>query len=137
MALSPLSKQEERFVLVQPEPRPSRTYGLDFDSGEFTGQWVDGMEALRQFIRKAIITARYRYLIYNGQYGCELDSLLGQDISQELLKSEIARVITEALIHDDRIEGVSRFQIIRHGDELDVTFLVQTRDGLIEQEVTI
>jgi len=137
MALSPLRNQEERFVLIQPEPRPSRTYALDFDSGEFTGHKIDGMDALRQFIRKAIITARYRYFIYNGQYGCELDSLLGQDISQELLKSEITRVITEALIYDDRIEAVRRFQIVRKADELYVSFQVQTRDGIIEQEVTI
>ncbi|MNH83622.1 hypothetical protein D3C87_451800 [compost metagenome] len=137
MALSPLRKQEERFILLKPQPRASRTYALDFDSGEITGRMIEGVEALRQFIRKAIITARYRYLIYNGQYGCELDSLLGQDISQELLKSEITRVITEALSYDDRIEGVSRFQVVRRADELYVTFMVQTREGLIEQEVTI
>ncbi|GIP54511.1 DUF2634 domain-containing protein [Paenibacillus vini] len=137
MGLSPLQSKEERYVEVKPVPTPSRTYSLDLESGEVAERMVDGKEAVCQSIRKAIQTARYRYLIYNGQYGCELESLLGQDISQQLLKSEITRVITEALLEDDRIQEVWNFQIARDNDKLFVTFTVQTSEGIIEQEVSI
>ncbi|MBD2867735.1 DUF2634 domain-containing protein [Paenibacillus arenilitoris] len=137
MALSPLQRPEERFVQVKAAPAPSKTYSLDFDTGEVGTRFIDGEEALRQWISKAIQTARYRYLIYNGQYGCELESLLGQDISQELLKSEITRVITEALIYDDRVQDVTGFAITRDSDKLYVTFTVLSGEQTIEQEVTI
>lgn len=137
MALSPLKDREERMITVKPAPAPSRTYHLDFDTGEVAGRMIDGQETIRQYIRKAIYTARYRYLIYNGQYGCELESLLGQDISQQLLKSEITRVITEAILEDDRVQSVEQFQIVRDNDKLFVTFTVHTVEGAIEQEVSI
>ncbi|WP_433614864.1 DUF2634 domain-containing protein [Paenibacillus cellulositrophicus] len=137
MALSPLRNREERFVEVKHLSAPSRTYSLDFDTGEVGGRIIDGQEALRQWIRKAILTARYRYLIYDSQYGCELESLLGQDISHQLLKSEITRVITEAILADDRVTSVEQFAIVRDGDRLFVTFTVRTSEGILEQEVTI
>lgn len=137
MALSPLQSREERYVEIKPFPLPSRTYFFDFETGQVTEKAIDGIEAVTQFIRKAILTARYRYLIYNGQYGCEIESLLGLDISPQLLHSEIKRVITEALREDDRIQAVEQFQIARESDKLFVTFTVITAEGAIEQEVII
>ncbi|WP_334075459.1 DUF2634 domain-containing protein [Paenibacillus sp. A14] len=137
MALSPLRSREERFVEVKPARLPSRTYLLDFESGQVKEKIIDGQEAIKQSIQKAILTARYRYLIYNSQYGCEIETLLGQDISPQLLHSEITRVITEALKEDDRIQAVEQFQIERESDKLFVTFTVITAEGAIEQEVSI
>ncbi|WP_337102561.1 DUF2634 domain-containing protein [Paenibacillus sp. YIM B09110] len=137
MALSPLQSREERYEAVAPKASPSRTYLLNFDTGEVEERLINGVDALRQSIRKAIETARYRYMIYNGQYGCELNDLLGQDISQQLLKSEIKRVISEALLADDRIQSVGQFQIERVGDKLFASFAVTTSEGVMEQEVSI
>lgn len=137
MALSPLRSREERFVEVKPAPLPSRTYMLDFESGQIKEKLIDGQEAIRQSIQKAVLTARYRYLIYNSQYGCEIETLLGQDISPQLLHSEITRVITEAIKEDDRIQAVEQFRIERASDKLFVTFTVITAEGAIEQEVSI
>ncbi|MCA1294574.1 DUF2634 domain-containing protein [Paenibacillus sp. alder61] len=137
MALSPLRSREERFVEVKPAPLPSRTYMLDLESGQIKERLIDGQEAIRQSIQKAVLTARYRYLIYNSQYGCEIETLLGQDISPQLLHSEITRVITEAIKEDDRIQAVEQFRIERASDKLFVTFTVITAEGAIEQEVSI
>lgn len=137
MALSPLQRREERYAEAKPATLPSRTYALDFETGLVVERIMDGTEAVRQFIRKAIQTARYRYLIYNSQYGCEIESLLGQDISQQLLKSEITRVITEALREDDRVAAVDQFLIVRENDKLFVTFMVHTTEGTVQQEVRI
>lgn len=137
MALSPLKPREDRYVEVKSPPLPSRTYMLDLENGEVIDRMIDGKDALRQFIRKAIVTARYRFLIYDGQYGCELDALLGQDISPSLLKSEITRIITEALIYDDRVDKVTDFEVINDHGKLFVSFTVHSVQETIPMEVTI
>lgn len=139
MALSPLRPQESRAVEVEPTPQPSRTYALDFASGEVGGM-IDGEAAIRQAIRKAIMTARFRYLIYGYEhlYGCDLEDLIGQDLPIELLNAEVPRVISEALLVDDRITDVYNFSISREGDGLYVSFFVDTADGAtITEEVTV
>lgn len=135
MALSPL-KTNNRVEEVTVETQPNKTYSLDLKKGEI-GSLIDGEQALRQFILKAIETARFRFLIYSDEYGSELDSLIGEDISQELLNTEIPRVITDALIYDDRVKAVNNFVITRESDKLFITFSVDTVGGIINQEVTI
>lgn len=138
MALSPLQSTEERVVIVEPTVQPSRTYALDFETGEVGGV-IDGESAIRQFIRKAILTARFRFLIYGSDhfYGCELDDLIGQDVSIELLNAEVPRVIREALLVDDRITDVYNFEITRTGDGLYVSFYVDTTEGTIQTQEVI
>lgn len=138
MALSPLRPPEERAVEVVVPPQTSRTYALDFDSGA-VGGIVDGKAAIQQAIRKAIMTARFRFPIYGypHTYGCELDDLIGQDVSIDLLRAEIPRVISEALLQDDRISDVYNFEIERKGDGLYVSFSVSTVEGVIREEVTV
>ena len=48
------------------------TYGLDLDKGRITGK-IDGLEAVNQAIRKAIITPRWKCLVYDNQYGSEIE----------------------------------------------------------------
>lgn len=136
MALSPLKSPSERAVEIIRTPRPSKTYALDFETGD-VGSIIDGPDAIRQFIRKAIATARFRFLIYDAQYGCELEDLIGQDVPLPLLQAEIPRVIREALVYDDRIADVGNFVIRREADALYVSFDVQTTEGLITEEVTV
>lgn len=120
MPLSPIEPIADDVEFMSPTqedviPIPTRTYALNLDTGEINGI-IDEEDAIRQFIRKAILTARFRFLIYNDEYGCELEELIGQDVPFELLQSEIPRVITEALIYDDRIKDVSYFDIQRESD---------------------
>ena len=138
MALSPFRPPESRAVEVAPTPQPSRTYALNFDTGEVGGM-IDGEAAIRQAIRKAIATARFRYLIYGYEhlYGCGLEDLIGQDLPMELLNAEIPRVISEALLIDDRITDVYGFVISREGDALYVAFSVDTTEGTIREGVTV
>lgn len=137
MAINPLLPQDERYIESEPEIQPSRTYALDFDNNEMGGI-IDGEQAIRQFIRKAIKTPRFRFLIYDDEYGCELDDLIGANVSDALLQTEIPRVIREALIYDDRIENVSNFVITRKKDMVFIEFTVTTSDGtIIDEEVTL
>lgn len=135
MALSPLFSEKERVTEVAVEPQPTKTYQLGNSS---IGGFIDDDEALSQAITKAINTARFRFLIYDDQYGSELDSLIGEDVSTALLEEEIPRVIREALIYDDRISDVVDFEIRRTSDQVFVSFRVErTGGGFINEEVVI
>lgn len=138
MAIFPLQNEEERFIEINEEEtiEPSKTYRLDFEKGRIGG-FIDEEQAIRQFIRKALMTARFRFLIYDDQYGSELEYLIGSDVTDEFLQSEIPRVITDALIYDDRIEDVRDFEIERKKGDLYVTFLVETVDGLLLDESVV
>lgn len=135
MALSP-NGGTRAIQITQPTAQPSKTYALDFDTGEIGG-FIDGIDAIRQFVRKAIATTRYRRIIYDSQYGCELAGLIGGDITAQLLQAEITRIISEALIYDDRIKDVTDVTLTRSGDQLNITFTVSTIEGVITEEVTV
>lgn len=128
MALSPLQPPDERITEQVTEELPLKTYEFDFDTGEIGG-FISGEDAIRQFIRKALVTPRFRCLIYDDTYGSELEDLIGQDISAALLGTELERIITEALIYDDRIIGVYDFEFEREADVLYASFTVETIYG--------
>lgn len=137
MALSPLQPTKEQTGVTTPTPEPSRTYRLDFKNGVIS-DFIDDDEALRQAIVKAIRTARFRYLIYDDQYGSELEDLIGADVTEAFLNEEIPRVIREALIYDDRIADVRDFVVRRESDRVYVEFTVVKTDGdTLTEEVTI
>ncbi|MCM3784308.1 DUF2634 domain-containing protein [Neobacillus mesonae] len=138
MALSPLGPDEEIITTDDAglDVLPLRTYAINFDTGEIGGI-VDGTDAIKQFIYKAILTARYRFPIYDSDYGCEIEDLIGSDASIDLLETEVPRVITEALIYDDRISDVYDFTLTREGDRLYVSFFVDVDEETIPMEVTI
>lgn len=136
MALSPLEPVDitEELAEEQTDEQPLKTYGLDFDNGVIGGT-IDGMTAIRQFVMKAIKTARFRFAIYDDDYGCEIDDLIGSDVPFELLETEVPRVIEEALIYDDRINDVYDFELTREGDRLFVSFFIEINEDIIPMEV--
>lgn len=131
MALSPY---DDTTVEITEEevitPQPSKTYRLNAETGHIEG-FIDGDDALQQFIAKAIRTPRLRYLIYDDQYGSELEDLIGADVTPEYLETEIPQIISDALVYDDRISEVTDFELSRDDDRLYVNFTVVKSDGQI------
>ncbi|WP_042348244.1 DUF2634 domain-containing protein [Bacillus massiliigorillae] len=85
---------------------PSKTWFIDFENGRI-GSFIVGELALRQFVQKAISTARNKYPIYTDQYGSEIEEeLIGRGTTEGYLNAVVPRMIQEALIYDDRIEDV-------------------------------
>lgn len=115
--------------VVDSRTQPSKTYALDLMNKTLTNDTIDGESALRQFVVKTTLTARFRYLIYSTDYGCELEELIGKDVSEELLKVEIPRVVKEALLIDDRIEDVLDFSIDNQDGTLIISFRVVAVEG--------
>ena len=104
---------------------PTKTYKVV--NGRIAG-YVDGLPAMCQAIEKLLSTERFEWGIYSDNYGVELDNLIGE--SFDLVKSEISRVISNALLADDRITAVENFEIQQEeGDTLYITLVVSTVYG--------
>lgn len=111
------------------EVQPSRTYKIDFERKRIVG-YTDGREAIEQAIYKALSTERYDHLIYSWNYGAEIGKLFGQPIPY--VYSELKRLITEALTHDDRIDSVDAFHFSHNKNKVHVQLTAHTIAGPIE-----
>lgn len=121
--LNDIAAQTENEEMI----RPQKTWFIDFENNRITHK-IDGEQALRQFIYKALITQRNRYMVYSEKYGCELSELIGGNIDYDLMDVEIPRMIKEALIYDDRIENVE-VDFTRDGDKLFINVTVTPVSG--------
>ena len=116
-------------ILQEDERMPSYTPKIDFERNRIMGT-VDNIDAMEQAIYLILQTERYESIIYNWYYGVEFDTLIGK--SRELITSELERRIREALTEDDRINGISDFDIEFTSDKAIVSFTVNTIFGDIE-----
>lgn len=105
---------------------PSLTYRLDWEKKRITGQ-TDGLEAVQQAATKILQTDRFDYLIYSSDYGTEWQLVLGKD--RLLVRAEIRRVISEALLQDERILSLEHIEVSFTGDHLTFVCQVVTRYG--------
>lgn len=110
----------------------SLTYKMQQNSGLIRGH-TDGLDAVRQAIYKIIMTERYQYVMYSWNYGIELHDLFGEPVTY--VCPELKRRISEALLCDDRIEGVDNFEydLSRKGI-VHVSFTVHTILGDVQAE---
>ena len=80
-------------------------YAFDFENNclmkNEAGQnyYVYQNEALKIWIYKALMTARYRHLAYTDDFGNEMFDLISESINQDVLLLELKRFITEALMY--------------------------------------
>ncbi len=112
----------------------TRTYRLNFGGRNSVGM-LDGREAMKQAIYLILNTERYRYEMYSWDYGVELEELIGEQNS-DTIQVNIKNTITDALMQDDRITGVSDFEFKRERERLSVIFNVATTEGDIQSELS-
>ncbi|HFL3213516.1 TPA: DUF2634 domain-containing protein, partial [Clostridioides difficile] len=110
---------------------PSKTFKLNIEKSKIDGI-CDDVEALKQTIFLILNTERYEHLIYSRNYGVELNDLIGEPISYVI--PELERRITEALIQDDRIENVDKFEFQNIKGKVQCRFSVHTKYGNIKAE---
>lgn len=112
---------------------PSKTYRVL--NGRIVG-FIDEIEAVKQSVTKALATERFDNAIYSEDYGVEKNGLIGQDI--ELIAAEMERIVSEALMDDERIVSLDNFTIERTDNESAlIQFTVSTIFGDFEQGVEI
>lgn len=122
-------------MAIQTEEQPTRTYGIDYKNKRIAGK-KDGLEAMVQAIRKALETQRYTERIYTGDYGSELQTLIGKP--KEYAKAKLRMLIEEALSIDNRVKGVKSVETrVTEQDEIAAEVQIETEYGEINIEETI
>lgn len=113
---------------------PTNTWIIDWTSKQVLSM-DSGLDAMRQAVEITLANERFRWQIYNSNFGTELNDLPGQE--EAYIESELPRRIQDAFSVDDRILSVEDFQFVRDGDTLNVSFIVQTVYGAIQEAVTV
>ena len=118
--------------------RPTNTFLIDWPSRQIKGMDA-GLAAMRQAVEIILRNERYRWLIYNKNFGSELEGLIGEETAY--IESELPRRIKDAFSTDRRILSVENFSFKEvTGDRsvsLAVSFDVITVFGTISEEVTV
>ncbi|WP_206458712.1 DUF2634 domain-containing protein [Anaerovorax sp. IOR16] len=116
---------------------PTKTPYFDPNTGKFAG-YCDGLVAMAQAVKFALLTPRFRFIVLDNQYGSELSDLIDSDYDELVFQSEAKRRIKDALLCDERITDVYDFDFSDYKDDKIVRFSVGTIYGALhEQEVTI
>ena len=103
------------------------------ENGDF--RIVEGNEAIKVWIYKALLTPRYSYSIYSWDYGSELLDLIGKAYTPALTKEEAKRYIKEALLINPYILEVTVVDTSFNNGLLSADMKIVTIYG--ESEVTI
>lgn len=117
-----------------------REYAWDYEKNDFLlkdgkFQIVEGTEAIRVWAWKALNTQRYRYMAYSWDYGHELEELTGQQLSNEVMKSEVERYLKEVLSVSPYIDNVTISNVSVDGSKVSVDFKVNTKYGEVDISV--
>ncbi len=117
------------------DSQPDKTYYMHISDEVVNGSCSD-LEEVKQAIFKILNTERYRYAIYSWNYGIETYDLYGKPVCY--VCAEIERRVMEALVQDDRIEGVSGFEFdITFKCKVHVSFVVSTIYGDVEAQTEV
>lgn len=114
MSLFPFIQPE---ITIKVEPLPmAREIAWDFErdlpilkNGEPV--FCEGAEAVAVWAWNALHTVRYRHEIFTWDYGCELESLIGQPYSAATKKAEAIRYVREALTVNPYITEVNDIRV--------------------------
>lgn len=93
---------------------------------------VEGREALKVWIWRALRTPRFRYEIYTWAYGSEFESLLGQAYSDSVKTAEAPRYLRECLIINPYIKAVKDITVTFEAARLTVTGTAATIYGEVD-----
>ena len=113
-----------------------KEYAYDYEKNELLldqhgkTYMVEGNEALRIWIFKALTTARYHYTAYRFAFGEEWeDQIVGRSMDGDILKLELERFIIEALMVNPYIKRLDNFVYENNLTGLTVTFDVTSVYG--------
>lgn len=116
-------------TVTEAAEKPSLTYRLDLEAGRIVGK-VDGLEAVNQAIRKAIITPRFKCLIYDDQYGSSFEeAVVSKNASASYVSVAAEGFIKDTFSPDTRILSVRNVKVETAGDGLRLSFSVDTIYG--------
>ena len=95
-------------------------------------KWITGKEAVLVWAWKALHVQKYIYPIYSWNYGCQLESLIGQTVSEELKQSEAMRYVRQTLTENPSITDVKEVSVSFTNDVLSISCILNTRYGEVK-----
>lgn len=104
-------------------------YGVNFATGQLTGDIVTGSEAVKVMVWSALNTERYTYEMYSDEYGSELGTLIGSPFTQDATKDKAEWYVRDCLGDNPYIESLDDFQFEFDRDRLTISFLIRTIYG--------
>lgn len=93
---------------------------------------VTGKEAVRVWAWNALKTVRFRHEIFPWDYGCEIESLIGQPFTDAVKQSEAMRYVRECLLESPYINAVRGIQVSFEEDVLRVECAAETIYGEVD-----
>ena len=72
---------------------------------------VEGPDTIEQWIAMTLATDRFRYEIFDNQYGTEFDDLIERSVPEDEAETEVIRVLREAILLDPRIAVVTSVSV--------------------------
>ena len=114
------------------QPEPGYTYKLE--DSKIQGN-IDDLEAVRQAVKKILLTQSFEHEIYSFDYGIDLESLVGKEPEEVTIL--LKRMIREALLYDDRVKSVDGFEIGFSEDECLCEFTVSTIYGEYQESLEV
>ena len=120
-------------VSLKHTEQPTNTFLIDWSSGQISGM-DEGLKAMRQAVEIVLQNERFRWQIYDSNFGTELEYLIGEEY--DYIVSELPRRIEEAFSMDSRILSIENFQFAEQGSgKVTVSFDVVTVYGTLSEEV--
>ena len=120
-------------VSLKHTEQPTNTFLIDWSSGQISGM-DEGLKAMRQAVEIVLQNERFRWQIYDSNFGTELEDLIGEEY--DYIVSELPRRIEEAFSMDSRILSIENFQFVEQGSgKVTVSFDVVTVYGTLSEEV--
>ena len=95
-------------------------------------EWITGQVAVLVWAWKALHVQKYIYPIYSWNYGCQLESLIGQTVSEELKQSEAMRYVRQTLTENPYITDVKEVSVSFTNDVLSISCVLNTRYGEVK-----
>lgn len=131
----------EEGELEEKEVQLAQEWAWDFDEDEFklkNGQMyiVEKNEAIKIWIYKILRTERFKYLIYDHDYGHDLKDFIGKTGTQAYIKAEIKRMVEEAILStlEDYVLELRNFKVDIDSDLVMISFVAMT---IYDEEVAI
>jgi hypothetical protein len=117
--------------------------GWDFETNQpivINGdiQIVEGVDALKIWVEKALRTERYKWPVYKWTYGSDIERNLESGLIGAALHQAIKQSITDALVYHPHISQVMNFEFKSDGDLLAIAVEVKTiLDDVLEVSVNV
>lgn len=149
-------KAEEELTNSEKMLYNETSYLYDFKKGDFVYEKgnpvkVEGKEALKVWIEKALRTRINTYKIYEDsyegaenerEYGSNIWNMIrGQKLPRLVIQAETQRDVEETLLKNDKILGIEDYEIsqgsINDSSVLNISFVVRTVEETFLMEVGI